>query len=446
MCRPCSLARAAAVCQLADPAAAARWGSDRAQPAPLVSRSPSVFPRPSPILILSTGKHRLLSSVLRQLPVATDDSEGTAFLRVDLHPLLVPDEPTALMAIASQLRVAHAEMTMRGSFCDGLRHLLHLLRRARPGTDGESAVEGQSHPVLFVLHDFERFTLRPKQTLLYSLYDLMQTEDAAMAVVGLTTRIDISDLLEKRVRSRCSQRQLLVPPLTSADDCSRVLSVALALPTLEGFGPVFAAKARAYHHAWGANTVAVCASLATEAPQLTRGLSMGITAGQLQTALRLVLSELKDEPDDRGGFGGPVLTVAALEKALRTLVLPRPETILVECSYVELLLLLCLKKLIDKEMPPPHTFRMVLKEYGGFLMADVESTSQFDYPRDLLTKSFEHLFALGLIAHVEPRPKSLANDQLPLRLAVDPQVILNYVKDLKVCALPIRRFGTTVTL
>lgn len=202
MCRPCSLARAAAVCQLADPAAAARWGSDRAQPAPLVSRSPSVFPRPSPILILSTGKHRLLSSVLRQLPVATDDSEGTAFLRVDLHPLLVPDEPTALMAIASQvirpsssrwppamayvlsppslasvssqwpsahlptaqLRVAHAEMTMRGSFCDGLRHLLHLLRRARPGTDGESAVEGQSHPVLFVLHDFERFTLRPKQT------------------------------------------------------------------------------------------------------------------------------------------------------------------------------------------------------------------------------------------------------------------------------------------
>ena len=117
------------------------------------------------------GKHRLLSAVLRQMPTPDrgpeheDDEEELAFHRVDLHALLVPDEPTALMAIASQLRVAHCGMTMRGSFCDGLRYLLHLLRRARPGCEGEGAVEAQGRPVLFVLHDFEQFTFRPKQTL-----------------------------------------------------------------------------------------------------------------------------------------------------------------------------------------------------------------------------------------------------------------------------------------
>ena len=117
------------------------------------------------------GKHRLLSAVLRQMPTPDrgpeheDDEEELAFHRVDLHALLVPDEPTALMAIASQLRVAHGGMTMRGSFCDGLRYLLHLLRRARPGCEGEGAVEAQGRPVLFVLHDFEQFTFRPKQTL-----------------------------------------------------------------------------------------------------------------------------------------------------------------------------------------------------------------------------------------------------------------------------------------
>ena len=107
-----------------------------------------------------------------------------------------------------------------------------------------------------------------------------------MAVVGLTTRIDVADLLEKRVRSRCSQRQLLLPALTGADDCSRVLGAALSLPSLLTYSSAFAAKAKPFHTAWSANSAAVCASLATEAPQLTRRLSMGVTAGQLQTAVR----------------------------------------------------------------------------------------------------------------------------------------------------------------
>lgn len=166
--------------------------------------------------------------------------DGPAFVRVDLHPLLVPDEPTALMAVASQLRVVHSSLTFtgsHGSFCDGLRYLLHLLRRARPGMAGEAALEGQSLPVLFVLHDYEHFCERPKQTLLYSLYDLMQTDDAQMAVIGLTCRIDVADLLEKRVRSRASQRQVLLPALETTDDCSRLLQACPAPEPTPNFTP-----------------------------------------------------------------------------------------------------------------------------------------------------------------------------------------------------------------
>ena len=64
----------------------------------------------------------------------------------------------------------------------------------------------------------------------YSLFDLLQTEDAQMAVVGLTTRVDAADLLEKRVRSRFSQRLLLVPPLVTTDDCAALIRHTLALP------------------------------------------------------------------------------------------------------------------------------------------------------------------------------------------------------------------------
>ena len=138
-----------------------------------------------------SGKHRLLSSVLRQLREGGEgepaDARPIEFVTVDLHPLLVPDEASALAAVrrdrglrrtsarltddaghSSQI-AAQLEVVLPGrqsSFCDGLRYLLHLLRRTRPGLDGDAAVEWQAAPVVFILHDFELFARRPKQTLL----------------------------------------------------------------------------------------------------------------------------------------------------------------------------------------------------------------------------------------------------------------------------------------
>ena len=267
------------------------------------------------------GKHRLLSSVLRQFaessaaqgassyadPAAAGSSssnklDGHGFLRVDLHPMLVPDEPTALMAIASQLRVSGLEHS-KGSFCDGLRYLLHLLRRARPGASGDDAVEGQSQPVVFVLHSFESFCQRPKQTLLYSLFDLMQTEDAQMAVIGLTTRMDVAELLEKRVRSRAGHRQMWLPALDHPADCQRLLTTALQLPEVKaGDSPNMLRDtpehARRFCEAWAANTAHLCAQLPYSAI-LKRRFSTGVTPNQILTALRLTLSSLSSAQPER---------------------------------------------------------------------------------------------------------------------------------------------------
>ena len=67
-------------------------------------------------------------------------------------------------------------------------------------------------PVVFVLDEFDRFAERPKQKLLYNLFDLMQQPNVTMAVVGLTSRLDPIDLLEKRIKSRFSNRQILLLP------------------------------------------------------------------------------------------------------------------------------------------------------------------------------------------------------------------------------------------
>ena len=95
-------------------------------------------------------------SALRQMRDEGGHGSSTDFVIVDLDPNLVPDEATALVAIAMQLQVAAPSMPKgRSNFCDGLRYLLHLLRRTRPGMEGEARREAQAQPVLFVLHSFE---------------------------------------------------------------------------------------------------------------------------------------------------------------------------------------------------------------------------------------------------------------------------------------------------
>jgi origin recognition complex subunit 4 len=60
--------------------------------------------------------------------------------------------------------------------------------------------------VVFVLDEFELFASHPRQTLLYNLFDIAQSRKAPIAVLGLTTRTDVAESLEKRVKSRFSHR------------------------------------------------------------------------------------------------------------------------------------------------------------------------------------------------------------------------------------------------
>lgn len=63
---------------------------------------------------------------------------------------------------------------------------------------------------MFVLDEFDLFASHPRQTLLYNLFDIAQARKAPVAVVGVATRINVVDFLEKRVKSRFSHRQVFV--------------------------------------------------------------------------------------------------------------------------------------------------------------------------------------------------------------------------------------------
>ncbi|ODQ79880.1 hypothetical protein BABINDRAFT_161553 [Babjeviella inositovora NRRL Y-12698] len=72
--------------------------------------------------------------------------------------------------------------------------------------------------VVFIIEEFERFTYHNRQTLLYNLFDLSQNSTTAVSVVGITTKITAREMLEKRVKSRFSQRVIQIANLSTLDE------------------------------------------------------------------------------------------------------------------------------------------------------------------------------------------------------------------------------------
>lgn len=77
---------------------------------------------------------------------------------------------------------------------------------SHPSELAETAEGQTTKSVVFILDEFDLFTTHPRQTLLYNLFDIAQARKAPIVVLGLTTRVDVAEALEKRVKSRFSHR------------------------------------------------------------------------------------------------------------------------------------------------------------------------------------------------------------------------------------------------
>lgn len=92
----------------------------------------------------------------------------------------------------------------QANHADTLASLLALL--SHPSEISESRADETAKSVIFILDEFDLFTTHPRQTLLYNLFDIAQARKAPIVVLGLTTRINVVEALEKRVKSRFSHR------------------------------------------------------------------------------------------------------------------------------------------------------------------------------------------------------------------------------------------------
>lgn len=95
---------------------------------------------------------------------------------VRLHGLIHTDDRVALKSVTSQMNLDNAvDGKVFGSFADNLAFLLACLK------SGEKDV---SKSIIFVIEEFDLFCSHHNQTLLYNLFDVSQSAQTPICVLG----------------------------------------------------------------------------------------------------------------------------------------------------------------------------------------------------------------------------------------------------------------------
>ena len=185
-----------------------------------------------------SGKSLLIEHALHDL----ERQFSGDFHVVRLNGFVQTDDKVALREIWRQLgremAVSEDETGQVSSYADTMASLLTLLSHADDLDDPDAmmvdspddTVGKTAKSVIFIMDEFDLFTTHPRQTLLYNLFDIAQAKKAPIAVIGCSTRTDVVDLLEKRVKSRFSHRWLHVPAIKTLVGFEEALVGSICLP------------------------------------------------------------------------------------------------------------------------------------------------------------------------------------------------------------------------
>ncbi|GAB1318953.1 origin recognition complex subunit 4 [Madurella fahalii] len=159
------------------------------------------------MLVIGTrgcGKTTLVESIIS----VASERHKDQFHVVRLNGFIHTDDKLALREIWRQLgkemEIEDELVNKTSNYADTMASLLALLSHPSEIAEGQDGITSKS--IVFVMDEFDLFATHPRQTLLYNLFDIAQARKAPIAVLGLTTRIDVVESLEKRVKSRFSHR------------------------------------------------------------------------------------------------------------------------------------------------------------------------------------------------------------------------------------------------
>ncbi|XP_063217744.1 origin recognition complex subunit 4 isoform X3 [Bacillus rossius redtenbacheri] len=318
----------------------------------------------------------LVRHALRELRQAPSFDAQALVVRLDgrVH----TDDHLALKQITRQLglEAAVGDKVFR-SFAENLTFLLECLKSGGRDT---------SKCVLFILEEFDLFCGHHNQTLLYNLFDVAQSAQAPVCVLGLTVRLDVVELLEKRVKSRFSHRQVFVlPPADKrAGLASRLglLGDLLALPDDDGgvrlFDPVFL-------HCWNGSARQLAGD-----PEVRRVCKALCDVDESEAAFRTFLTQVVSKLSPQH----PFLQASDFTEVYELISRDPLVNLLTGLSLVEICLVISMYHHTDIYDGEPLNFEMVLHRYMKFVS---QNPSAEMAQRPVLLKAFEHLQKLEVV-------------------------------------------------
>ncbi|SOS80455.1 conserved Plasmodium protein, unknown function [Plasmodium sp. gorilla clade G1] len=84
-------------------------------------------------------------------------------------------------------------------------------------------INNERKQALLIIENVEKFCLQNKQNLLYTLFDLLHKKNIYINIICLTNVLDITQTLEKRIKSRFTFEMIHISPILNIEDISKLV-------------------------------------------------------------------------------------------------------------------------------------------------------------------------------------------------------------------------------
>ncbi|PIA17620.1 origin recognition complex, subunit 4 [Coemansia reversa NRRL 1564] len=320
----------------------------------------------------------------------------------------------ALRDIARQLLAAQDVAGAAGTFAEALAYVLGVLR----------AADGGVAPVVFVLEEFDQLAQHPKQVLLYTLFDMAQRAQTPVCVVGVTARIDVVDLLEKRVKSRFSHRLVHVHGVESLEAFTDIARTALRIESESRYARQFRQRVdEILTTPEVAAHVAAVYEMDKDARQLLQ--LFAPAAGRLTVAEPLLCLEHVQRTIAHEATSGKMRVVGGI-------------------SLLELCLVMAMHSLV-RGGSCRYNFEMVYDEYKQFMsrhvLAATGGGAMKIYKKPVALKAMEALVALEVVRPVGAAGARAPKEYRMVQLMLEPAQVLALMADRVDVPVVIRRWA-----
>lgn len=338
-----------------------------------------------------SGKSVLVETAIKSLQEDCAAFNDSVIVR--LNGYVHSDDRLALKGIATQLQLENTVGDkVFGSFAENLTFLLQCLSQG----DRE-----HSKSVIFILNEFDLFCHHQNQTLLYNLFDVAQSAQAPICVLGITCRKDVTDLLEKRVMSRFSNRQIHLYPQafeTLEEGITNRIQLCISLLSIPPKYKTNLNAAAVMH--WNAEIESLCHNSAVT-DCLKQMYYTSTCERTLRNFLLLVVSRLDEDKLE--------LCSSDFSEVYKLMCRNLRVAMAEGLSVLELCLLISMMHQNEIFDSAPFNFEMV---YNRLLKFEQHSSKTMNVERQVVFKGFEHLKCLEFIKPVSSSSQVLKEFQM----------------------------------